>query len=271
MAMGLDTGKITPQTTYIDTGKVRIASYTIQNSDGKANGKQAMTDVLDKSLNTGVIFIERKVGLDNFRKYVKDFGFGMLTGIELDTETTGNISALNTKNEIYFATSSFGQGITVTPLQMVLAYAAIANGGRMMQPYIVHKILKPDGNVIETKSKEIRRVISEHSAAILSGMLVSVVREGHGKRAGVKGYYVAGKTGTAQVPRKDGKGYEKNTSIGSFAGFAPVDNPRFAMLVKIDHPRDVEWAESSAAPLFGDLAQFLLSYYEVPPDEKKGR
>jgi cell division protein FtsI/penicillin-binding protein 2 len=267
VAMGIDLHKITPQTTYIDTGSVKIASYIIKNSDEKAHGKQTMVDVLDESLNTGVIFIERKVGLDNFRKYVKEFGFGALTGIELDTETTGNISTLNTNNEIYFATASFGQGLTVTPLQMVMSYATLANGGRMMQPYIVHKIIRPDGNIVETKPKEIRQVISEQTASLLSGMLVSVVQKGHGKRAGVKGYYVAGKTGTAQIPRKDKRGYEENASIGSFAGFAPVDNPRFAMLVKIDRPRDVEWAESSAAPLFGDIAQFLLTYYEVPPDD----
>lgn len=267
MAMGLDLNKVTPETTYIDTGSVKIASYTIKNSDEKAHGKQNMIDVLDESLNTGVIFVERKVGLDNFRKYVKAFGFGTLAGIELDTETTGNISALNTNNEIYFATASFGQGLTVTPLQMVASYAALANGGRMMQPYIVHKIVKPDGSVVETKPKEVRQIISEHTATLLSGMLVNVVRKGHGKRAGVKGYYVAGKTGTAQIPRKDKRGYEEHASIGSFAGFAPVDNPRFAMLVKIDRPRDVEWAESSAAPLFGDLAQFLLTYYEVPQDD----
>lgn len=271
MAMGIDLNKVTPQTMYDDTGNVKIGKYTIKNSDKKSNGRQTMMDVLDKSLNTGVIFVERKVGFDSFRKYVKEFGFGMLTGIELDTEVMGNISALNKNNEINFATTSFGQGITVTPIQMVSAYATIANGGRMMQPYIVHKIVKPDGSVTETKPKEIRQVISEHSATLLSGMLVNVVRKGHGTRAGVKGYYVAGKTGTAQIPRKDGRGYEEHASIGSFAGFAPVDNPRFAMLVKVDRPRDVEWAESSAAPLFGDLAQFLLSYYEVPPDEKKGK
>jgi cell division protein FtsI/penicillin-binding protein 2 len=100
---------------------------------------------------------------------------------------------------------------------------------------------------------------------LLGAMLVSVVENGHGKRAGVPGYYIAGKTGTAQVPKTDGTGYEENVNIGSFAGFGPVEDPRFAMVVRIDHPRDVEWAESSAAPLFGEIASFLLQYLEVPP------
>ncbi len=227
-----------------------------------------MTDVLDESLNTGAIFVARKVGLSDFRSFVKLFGFGEKTGIELDKEARGNIAALDDKNEIYLATSSFGQGITVTSIQLLTAYAAIANGGNLVQPYVVDAIVKADGSRMQTRPKIVRRVLSERTSTLLSGMLVNVVRKGHGTRAGVPNYFVAGKTGTAQVPKKNGRGYEKGTSIGSFVGFAPVDNPRFAMLVKITHPRDVQWAESSAAPLFGDLAKFLLNYYEVSPDEK---
>lgn len=268
VAMGLDLEKITPETTYNDTGKVEIGSFTIKNSDGKANGRQTMMGVLDKSLNTGVVFISRKIGLEKFREYVKKFGFGKQTGIELDREVAGTIASLNEKQEIYMATASFGQGITVTPLQIITAYAALANGGRIMQPYIVDEIIQDDGSRHKTKPKLVRRAISERTATLIGSMLVNVVRKGHGKRAGVDGYYVAGKTGTAQVARSDGRGYEKNVTIGSFAGFAPVDAPRFVMLVKINHPRDVQWAESSAAPLFGELAKFLLQYFEVPPDEK---
>lgn len=267
MAIGLEKEAVTPSTTYEDTGSVKIGRFEIKNSDLKAHGKSTMTDVLDESLNTGAIFVARKVGLENFRNFVRAFGFGEKTGIELDKEAKGTILSLNDKNEIYLATGSFGQGITVTPIQLLTAYAAIANGGNLVQPYVVDAIVKPDGTRIQTKPKIVRRVFSERTSTLLSGMLVNVVRKGHGKRAGVPNYFVAGKTGTAQVPKKDGRGYEPGVSIGSFVGFAPVDNPRFAMLVKIDHPRDVQWAESSAAPLFGDLAKFLLDYYEVPPDE----
>lgn len=269
MAMGLDKELVSPNSTFVDTGQVKIGPYTIKNSDLKSHGKQTMSQVLDESLNTGAIHVARKVGREEFREYVKKFGFGAKTGIELDKETPGNIRSLQDKNEIYLATASFGQGLTVTPLQLTNAYAALANGGNLMQPYIVDAIVKPDGTRLQTKPKVVRRVISERASTLISGMLVNVVRKGHGKRAGVPYYYVGGKTGTAQVSRRDGRGYESSETIGSFAGFAPVDNPKFVMLVKIDHPRSVQWAESSAAPLFGDLAKFLLNYYEVPPDEKE--
>jgi cell division protein FtsI/penicillin-binding protein 2 len=224
-----------------------------------------MTQVLDESLNTGAVFVVRQIGTDAFRKYVEDFGFGVLTGIELETENSGDIRSLSKKGEIYSATASFGQGISVTPLQVVTAYAAIANGGKLVKPYIVDEIDKSDGSKIKTQPKVLKQVISERTATLLGGMLVSVVEDGHGKRAGVPGYYVAGKTGTAQVPKKDGTGYEPDITIGSFVGFAPVEDPKFVMLVKIDHPRDVIWAESSAAPLFGEIAKFVLNYLKVSP------
>lgn len=272
MAIGLELEKVTPDTTYNDTGSVKIGSYTIKNSDGKAHGVQTMMDVLDESLNTGTIFVARKVGIEQFRKYIKAFGFGSLTGIDLDTETAGNVSSLDQKNsDIYVATGSFGQGITVTPIQLITAYSALANGGKLMKPYVVDEIVKPDKTVIKTSPKVIRQVISPRTSDLIGGMLVNVVRKGHGKHAGVPGYFVAGKTGTAQVPRKDGRGYEQNNTIGSFAGYTPVQHPAFVMLVRIDHPRDVQWAESSAAPLFGEMAQFLLQYYEVPPDDKDAK
>jgi len=265
MAAALDTGKVNPDTTYIDQGSVQIGKYTIKNSDGKAHGLQTMTQVLEESLNTGAIFVVEKLGNNLFRKYVEDFGFGALTGIELDTEVAGNIDSLKKRGEIYSATASFGQGIAVTPLQLVTAFAAIANGGNLVKPYIVEEIIKGDGTRIKTEPKVIRQVISNRTATLLSGMLVSVVENGHGKRAGVPGFYVAGKTGTAQIHKKDEPGYEPNATIGSFIGFAPVEDPKFVMLVKIDRPKDVIWAESSAAPIFGEIAKFLLNYYQIPP------
>lgn len=268
MAMALDQGKITPQTVYDDTGQVVIDKYKIENSDHKANGQETMTQVLEKSLNTGAIFAMRKIGPDLFSDYVKKFGFGEKTGFESEGEGKGDIKNLIKKpvREIYAATASFGQGMAVTPLQMVSAFSAIANNGVLMKPYLVKEIVKPDGSKIVTQPKIIRRVISEKTATLLGGMMVNVVENGHGKKAAVKGYYVGGKTGTAQVPKKDGRGYEADFHIGSFGGYAPVDDPRFVMLVRIDHPRDVDWAESSAAPLFGELAEYMLNYWQVPKE-----
>lgn len=269
MAIGIELGLVDPSSSYVDTGKLVINGFAIQNSDRKAHGRQTMTQVLNESLNTGAIFVAKKIGRERFRSYVKAFGFGSRTGIELHTEDAGNIISLDEKREIYLATASFGQGITATPLQIITAYAALANGGKLMQPYIVDEIISPDGTRKKTVPKVVRQVIKERAATLLGGMLVNVVRKGHGKRAGVEGYFVAGKTGTAQVSKKERRGYDPHATIGSFAGFAPVDDPRFVMLVKVDRPRSVQWAESSAAPLFGELAAFLVNYLEIPPDEKR--
>ncbi len=266
MAAALDSGAVTPATTYKDTGEVKIDVYTIKNSDEQAHGVQTMTEVLEKSLNTGVIFAMRETGRDMFQEYVNEFGFGDYTGVELDSEAPGDVSTLDEPSEVYPATASFGQGITATPLQMVTAFAAIANGGTLYEPHIVDAIRYEDGTIEETQPVQVRRVISEKSAQLLSAMLVSVVEHGHGTPAAVDGYYVAGKTGTAQVAKTDGPGYAEDETIGSFAGFAPANDPQFAMIVRINRPRTTQWAAGTAGPLFGELAQFLLQYLEIPPE-----
>jgi cell division protein FtsI/penicillin-binding protein 2 len=266
MAAGLNLEKINPKSTYVDEGFEKFDKYTVRNSDGKAYGLQTMTQVLENSLNTGTIFVQRLVGKDAFREYVEAFGFGEKTNIELSPESKGDISSLSKKGDIYAATGSYGQGLTVTPIQLVTAFGALANGGKLFRPYVIDEIIYPDGTRERTKPQEIAHPIDSRSSRLISGMLTSVVENGHGKRAGVPGYWVAGKTGTAQVARKDGPGYEIDKTVGSFAGFAPATDPRFVMLVKIDNPRDVQWAESSAAPLFGQMAKFLLTYLQIPPE-----
>lgn len=265
LAAALDAGAILPTTTYQDTGSVQIDKFTIKNAEGGTQGLHTMTQALEQSLNLGMIFAMRKMGPRVFADYVKRFGFGQRTGIELDTESTGDVSSLDNKGEIFAATGSFGQGITVTPLQMAAAYAAIANGGILKKPYVVDEIRHADGTVEKRQPADVRRVIDERTSRLLGAMLVSVVDNGLGKRAGVPGYYLAGKTGTAQVASNNGTGYDPTKTIGSFAGFGPVENPRFAMIVRIDEPKGVNWAESTAAPLFGEIASFLLKYLDVPP------
>jgi len=266
MAAALDAGKVTPKSTYVDKGVEEIDNFKIRNSDLKAHGVQTMTQVLDESLNTGMIFVERQLGKGVFKKYIDDFSFGTTTHIELTPESRGNVKSLEKKGEIFAATASFGQGLTTTPIQMISAYQSLANGGKLMRPYIVDEIIHPDGTRERTKPLLVRQPISSRAARLATGMLVSAVEIGHGKRAGVPGYWVAGKTGTAQVARTDGLGYQKDVTIGSFAGYAPASDPKFVMLVKIDHPRDVQWAESSAAPVFGEMAKYLLTYLQVPPE-----
>lgn len=265
MAAALDAEAVTPATTFEDTGSVVVDEYTITNADEKVYGTQTMTQVLENSVNTGVIFAMEQMGKEKFVEYVERFGFGTYTGIELGGESTGNVSSLKESAESYTATATFGHGITVTPIQMAAAFAAMANNGTLMQPYVVSEIRAADGTSEVTTPHQVRQVISEHSSRLISAMLISVVENGHGKRAAVPGYYIAGKTGTAEVPREDGLGYQRDVTIGSFAGFGPVGDARFAMVVRLDHPRAVRFAESSAAPLFGEIAEFLLRYFEVPP------
>lgn len=264
LAAGLDAGKINPDTTYVDSGLEVIDGLPIRNSDKEAHGVQSMKDVLIKSLNTGTIFVQRLLGRELLQRYIKEFGMGVKTGIELKSEVDGDIDSLDRKGKVFAATASFGQGITTTPLQMIQAYAALGNGGKLMKPYIVSEIIRPDGAREITKPEIIRQPIKQQTSRLITAMMVNVVEQGHGKRAAVPGYYVAGKTGTAQVSDPRG-GYLKDETIGSFAGYAPADNPAFVMLVKIDRPRTVQYAESSAAPIFGELASFLLSYLQVPP------
>jgi len=265
MAAALDAGKITPETTYIDTGSVTIGGQVIKNAAEKVYGLRTMTNVLEWSINTGAVFAAKSLGRELFRNYLKKFGFGSLTEIELAGETFGNIENLEKPQDIYLATASFGQGISVTPIQMVNAVSAIANQGRLMKPHLVKEVVK-NGASVPQKPKFIRQVISPKTATTLTAMMVSVLENGYGKMARVPGYYVAGKTGTAQVPEAGG-GYSTKT-IHSFVGFAPATRPKFAALIKLDNPKNAQFSESTTAPAFGKIAEFILKYYNVLPDRE---
>ncbi len=268
MSIGLDMDKVTPDSTYNDTGIVVEAGFAIKNSDGKSYKKQTMTQVIEKSLNTGVIYVEKKVGNQQFHRYIKDFGFGEVTNILLPGEADGNISNLETNRDIEYFTASFGQGITVTPLQLVMSYGVMANGGNLLKPRIISSLIDNNGVKEEFGVDKIRSVVSQKTSKEISLMLESNVVNGHGKMAGVPGYRIAGKTGTAQIPDKEKGGYLEDATVGTFAGYGPVENPVFAMVVIIDYPKDVEWAESTAAPVFGELSKVILDYYAVEPTEE---
>ena len=265
MATGINFGLVNPSTTYNDTGFVDVDGYKIKNSDGKAHGIVPMTKVIDESLNTGAIFVQKQIGNERFYESLKNFGFGTATNIELP-EAIGNLNNLKTNITVNFYTAAFGQGITVTPLQMLQSYLPLANKGKLMQPYIIDSKVLPDGSVIKTEPKMLREVVSEKTTTLISGMLVDNVENGHGKQAGVKGYYIGGKTGTAQVV--SGGVYVQDDNIGSFVGYGPTEDPRFVMIVDVKHPRDVKYAESTAAPAFGKMAEFILGYYDIPPTRK---
>lgn len=269
MSIALDQGKVTPSTTYNDPGEIYINGWSkpIRNSDYDTKGGHGVVDmnfVLENSLNTGAIFVMRQTGAKTFAEYVKNFGFGAKTGIELGSESPGNINNLLKKNikDIDAAVASFGQGITVTPLQMVSAYQAFANRGYLMKPYIVKEIRRSDGKVDNIAPIQQRQVVSEKTATTILGMLGNVVTAGHSKKAAISGYYIGGKTGTAQIAVNGS--YVKDRYNHTFIGIAPIDNPKFVMLTYIDSPKGIQYAESTALPLWTDIATFMLQYYQVP-------
>ena len=270
MAAGLDARKIEPDTKFTDTGALALNGSTIRNSDLKAHGEVTMTYVLEQSLNTGSSFVQKLLGKDLFYDYLIKFGLGIATGIEAPdgTEGIGKVYKPSEVNDHTYATMSFGQSISTTPLQMIMDFAAVANGGKITKPHLVQERIGTDGGKTEYNQDSGKQVISPEAATKLTQMMVSVVVNGHGKQAMIKGYRVAGKTGTAQVPDPKG-GYYNGKNIGSFIGFAPADNPRFVVLAKIDEPKGVAWAESTAAPVVGEILQNLLNYYQVPPTEKQ--
>lgn len=267
MAGAIDSGAITPDTTYTDTGEVRVGGYAIHNFDQKSNGIQTMRQVLQHSLNTGAIFAEEKTGDDKFLNYVVGFGFGQKTGVDLGGEANGNISNLYSGRKINFLTASFGQGIAVTPLQLVNAYSVIANGGKLMKPYIVKEIILADGTIKETKATVLGAPIKEMTSSQLKSMLVDVVEKGF-DRARINGYDVAGKTGTAQIPDTRGGYLENDQFIHDFVGFAPAYSPRFVILIKMDKPQGIKFAADSLSPVFGDIARYLIRYFNIPPTKK---
>ncbi|MDP2812291.1 MAG: penicillin-binding protein 2 [bacterium] len=265
MSIAIDQDKVTPDTLYEDKGEVKFAGgQVVRNSDLKAHGMVDMKEVLSSSLNTGIIFATSEINNKIFEEYMKNFGFGQETEIMTEQEAQGNISSLAKKGDIYKATASYGQGITVTPLQMVSAVNAIANQGELLQPYIVKEIRYINGDKKEFSPNIIRRVIDKSTAVQVSAMMVHTVDVGHSKKAGVEGYYVAAKTGTANVSNPNGGYYGAGKTIHTVVGFAPNEDPKFTMITKLNYPT-AAFAESTAAPLFGEIAKFLLEYYQIAP------
>ena len=260
MATALNENKITPQTTYVDKGIIRIGGWKILNYDERVWGQRTMTEVLEKSINTGAVFVEQAVGEKLFLDYIKKFGFFEKTGIGLQGEVFSENLELKKGYDINFATASFGQGVEITPIQLAKAFSAIANGGRLVKPYIV-------AGPSPSKNGE-GQVISEKTASQLTAMLVSVIENGFGKAAGINGYFIAGKTGTAQVAWSalgiNKSGYSEKT-VQTFVGFFPAFDPKFLILVKLNDPAS-KTAEYSSVPLFRNLAKYIIDYKEIAPD-----
>lgn len=268
MASAIDDNDVTPQTAFNDPGVLKVDEFEITNVSAKCTGYVTMTNVIENSCNTGVGWVAAKMGRNLFYSYMLKFGFGERTGIEFDNEHPGQIEHFSQWADSELATHAFGQGITATPLQVATAYAAIANGGTLMQPHIVEKVIQKNGKIIETNTTTIQTVITEDTANKITAMLTSAVENGVANNAQVEGHYVAAKTGTSQTYRNGKPLSGAGTTIGGIAGFGPIDDPKFVIMVKFDRPRTSEWGGDTAAYLFSDIATYLYDYLGVPPDKK---
>ena len=265
MAAALNEGKITPDTTYTDTGVVTFGSKSIHNFANEKYGNQTMTQVLESSINTGAVFAEQQIDHKIFFGYIDKFGFTSKTGVDLQGEVYSHNDLLKNGPDVEFATAAFGQGIELTPMQIARGFCTIANGGKLVRPYMVEKIIngKDETDTIPEISDPI---VSRQTISQLNTMLINVVDKGFNGVAKIPGYYIAGKTGTAQVPLLNGRGYEPDSNtIQSFVGYGPALNPQFLILVKLDKPK-VPKSALSAVPVFKQLAKYIINYWQIPPD-----
>jgi cell division protein FtsI/penicillin-binding protein 2 len=265
VAAALDSGTITPIYTYVDTGQIEVGGRVFTNWDGKAYGERDLVDMLGLSLNVGTVGLAAQMGPDTFYRYVRAFGFGRPTEVDLQGENAGHVRVPDDLDwrDSDLGANAFGQGLTVTPIQMISAAAAVANDGRLMRPYLVARQLQSNGDVVESRPVVRGQPIRPQTARTLTEILAQAV-ERHLPQALVPGYRVAGKTGTAQIPIPGG--YDPTWTIASFVGFGPVRDPQLVILVRLDRPQASPWASDTAALVFQRLASRLFPMLGIPPD-----
>lgn len=252
---------------YCEFGKYSFAGKTIH--DTHEYGWLPFYKIIQYSSNIGVTKVAEKLKKERYFKYIDRFGFGRLTGIDIPGEASGMVRSPDSWSAIDLATHAFGQGIAVTPIQLVMAYGAIANGGFLMRPFVVRRVVAPDGEVLVANQPHVlRRVVSEKSARLLTSILKGVVSDGGtGLMAGVEGFEVAGKTGTAQKADLAHGGYSSRKRVASFIGFVPADDPRLVMLVIVDEPEGNVYGGVVAAPAFRNIARGALRRLAIVPDK----
>lgn len=267
MAAALNEGVVTPETTYNDKGSVIVEKKEIFNFDKKGRGVVSMQEVLNQSLNTGMVFVEQKLGKDNLRDYLLAYGIKEKTGIDLPNETSGLVSNLNSPREIEYANASFGQGIALTPFELVRALSSLSNGGTLVVPHLVREIKYKDGTSRKINYDNVPTKITPQTSDAITRMLVNVMdkalKGGNGK---IDHYTVAVKTGTAQVANEKDGGYYEDRHTHSFFGYFPAYDPQFIVFLYAINPKGVEYAATTWSDPFLDITKFLLNYYEVPPD-----
>lgn len=267
MAVGLDSGAVTPETTYDDTGCIELNTLRICNYDFRARGVVPMQEVLSQSLNVGAAFVEHTTGNARFRDYFKKLKFGSETGIDLPNETYGLIHNLESPRDVEYATASFGQGIALTPIETVRALSALGNGGKLITPHIATKIEYQDGTYKDVTYPEGDQVWSKDTSEEISRMLTTVVDKAlGGGKVKLEHYSVAAKTGTAQIADPQNGGYYDDKYLHSFFGYFPSYDPKFLVFLYTVEPQGVQYASETLTSPFMDLTKFLINYYNIPPD-----
>jgi len=270
MAGALDAGVVTADTKYEDKGSVIVENKEIFNFDKKARGVINMQEVLSQSLNTGMVFVYKKLGKELMREYMLSYGINEKTGIDLPNETSGLVSnIIKSPRDIEYANAAFGQGIALTPIEMIRAIASLSNGGNLVVPHLVQKIKYDDGRELEIKYETKRAKISEATATEITRMLVNIMDNSlkvNGVSAKIDNYSIAIKTGTAQVADNVNGGYYKDRHTHSFVGYFPAYNPKFIIFLYAINPKGVSYAAQTWADPFLSITKFLINYYEIPPD-----
>jgi cell division protein FtsI/penicillin-binding protein 2 len=264
MAAALDSATVNPNTTYLDTGSILIGGVTVQNWDQQPWGVQNMVGCLQHSLNVCMVTIASQMGAGSFYDYMDAFGFGHLTGVDLEGETTGRLKVPGDSDwyPVDLGTNAFGQGVTATPLQVMMAVSSIANNGRMVVPHALYAMMR-DGRQYNVPAQFAGSPVTEATADTLSEML-AISLEAEASLALVPGYRVAGKTGTAQIP-VDGF-YDTTRTNTSFIGWGPVDDPQFMIYVWLEQPSESIWGAETAAPVFAEMAEKTVILLDIPPD-----
>lgn len=267
MAAGLDAGVVTPNSTYNDTGSVSVGGITIKNYDEKGRGPNtSMQEVLNDSLNTGAVFVSDRLGEDNFEEYLRAFGIGEETGIDLPNEVPGHVAAFSEGNAADFASASFGQSFAITPIAMTRALAVLANGGKLVTPYVVDAIQYPSGITKDLYRGEAKQVISPQTSETISRMLATVYDDALlGGEVKMEHYTVASKTGTAQMASPNG-GYYDDRYLHSYFGYFPAYDAKYIIFLFTVDPKGEAYASNTLTYPFVDMVRFLINYYDVPPD-----
>ncbi len=264
MSAAIDAGRVEPTSTFLDDGPLKVGGYVIDTWDGRHHGKQTMIQLLQKSNNVGAAKIALKLGREMLRNYFLKFGFGEVLGIDLEGEEGGKVKELYEWREVDLATAGFGQGVAVTPLQMASAATVVANGGMLMKPYVVEKIVKSDGREVSFEPEPLGRVISPKASATMVRMLLAAVEGGEARSFLSSKYKIAGKTGTAQIPVR--AGYDPHKTNVTFVGFLPKERP-FVMLMRLEKPTAAIYSAETVVPLWVEAVEKIAPLFGVRPDK----